>query len=102
MILQTCLYKNVRECLTFELLIFCFFENVFRNFVSGERKRVCVCFVRAKDRMRCYLKLRAVKFGFEKIIGSSLFIQSGVERQSRGLFLPYKNAKRLARGHGIL
>ena len=77
-------------------------NNVFRNFVSEGRKRGSGCFVRANDRMRCYLKLRAVKFGFEKIIGSSLFIQSGVERQSRGLFLPYKNAKRLARGHGIL
>ena len=35
---------------------FCFFENVFRNFVSEGRKQVCVCFVRAKKRMRCFLK----------------------------------------------
>ena len=35
---------------------------------------------------------------FCKIIGSYLFTKSGEERQSRTLFLPYKNAQRLARG----
>ena len=65
-------------------------NKVFRNFASEGRKRVSECFVRAKDRMRSYLKLRAVKFGFEKIIGSSLFIQSGEERQNRALFLRSK------------
>ena len=88
---------NISDCAFFVSL-----NKVFRNFVSEERKRVSECFVRAKDRMRCYLKLRAVKFGFEKIIGSSLFIQSGEERQSSKLFLLYKNAQRLAREHGIL
>ena len=44
------------------------------------------------------LKITCFEILFCKIIGSSLFIQSGVERQSRTLFLPYKNAQRLAPG----
>ena len=76
---------NISDCAFFVSL-----DKVFRNFVSEGRKRVSECFVRAKDRMRCYLKLRAVKFCFEKIIGSSLFIQSGEERQNRALFLRSK------------
>ena len=47
-------------------LFFVSLNKVFRNFASGGRERVCVCFVRAKDRIRCYLKLRAVKFCFAK------------------------------------
>ena len=69
-------------------LNFAFFvslNKVFSNFVSGERKRVCVCFVRAKDRMRCYLKSR-FEILFCKIIGSSLFIQFAEERQSKDFF----------------
>ena len=44
------------------------------------------------------LKITCCEILFCKIIGSCLFIQSGEERQSSTLFLPYKNAKRLAEG----
>ena len=49
-----------------------------------------------------FFKITCLKFLFCKIIGSYLFTKSGEERQSRKLFLLYKNAQRLARGHGIL
>ena len=42
---------NFLNCLFFVSL-----NKVFRNFVSEGRKQVCVCFVRAKKRMRCFLK----------------------------------------------
>ena len=44
------------------------------------------------------LKITCFEILFCKIIGSSLFIQSGVERQSRGLFLPYKKCKEAREG----
>lgn len=44
------------------------------------------------------LKITCCEILFYKIIGNCLFIQSGEDRQSRTLFLPSKNAQRLAWG----
>ena len=86
-------------------LFFVSLDKVFRNFVSEGRKQVYECFVRAKDRMKCclsalfcFFKITCLKFLFCKIIGSYLFTKSGEGRQSSTLFLPYKNAQRLAWG----
>ena len=46
------------------------------------------------------LKITCCEILFCKIIGSYLFTKSGEGRQIRTLFLPYKNAQRLARGTG--
>ena len=49
-----------------------------------------------------FIKITCCEILFCKIIGSYLFTKSGEGRQSRTLFLSYNNAKRLARGYGIL
>ena len=84
-----------------ELLIFVSLDKVFSNFFSEVRERGCECFVQAKDRIRCYLKSRALKFCLQN--NRKLFIhQIWWSETEQHTFLPYKNAVRLARGHGIL
>ena len=77
--------KRLGSALYSELLIFVSLNKVFRNFVLEGRKRVCVCFVRARNRIRCYLKLRAVKFCFAKSY-EVVYSPSLVKRERAGHF----------------
>ena len=72
-------------------------DKVFSNFASGERNQVCECFVRARNRIRCYLKLRAVKFCFAKSY-EVVYSPSLVKRERAGHFFYLIRMNRGSRG----
>ena len=106
MILQTCLYKKVRWCLFFWIANFLFLWTrclVILSWGDGN-KLMCASYSVEKEWgaswrfCSSFFKITCFEILFCKIIRSSLFTKSGEGRQSRILFLPYKNAQRLAWG----